>query len=43
MFDFLSEGERNIIINHPEIGKPYFSGSLTKERFIDNLRAFSKH
>ena len=41
MFDFLSEEKRNIIINHPELGKPYFSGGITKKLFIDNLHAFA--
>ena len=41
MFDFLTEEKRNFIINHPEIGKPYFSGRINKKLFIDNLRAFA--
>ena len=40
MFDFLTEEKRNAILSHFQL-KPYFSGKMTKERFIDNLRAFA--
>lgn len=42
MFDFLTPEKKNIILNHPELGKPYFAHprQIDERLFIENLLAF---
>ena len=40
MFDFLNPKKRNILLEHPELGKPLLAGEIDKVTFIQNLRAF---
>lgn len=40
--DFLPESKKKIIIEHPQLGKSFFSREIDKKEFIKNLRAFAR-
>ena len=41
MFEFLPDTKRGILVNHNSLGKPFFSGAMTKHQLIQNIRAFA--